>query len=341
MYKKTSIYYSGIEVNIMADKKSGLLALLEVLEEETDENHILSTKELNDLLYRRYDIQLERRTLYANIRMLNDFGYEVSSYEQNGKGYYLSGRKFEKSEILLLCNAIHASNFIPQKHSQDLIDKLLKARSKYEQSEYKNTVYLKNKKKTENVQFLYNIDNISIAIKNKHNIEFTYLQYDKNKKLVPRREEPYVVEPRYIVYAESKAYLITTSTHHEGFAHYRIDRIKDIHELETRSRPLPKNYDPYEYANNKLFMFSGENVAVLIKFDKNILDQMIDLFGKDINIVDGGSYYTMRVHASKYGIIYLAQQYLDSMEIIEPEDIREEIYNNIKTGLERYKKRSD
>lgn len=54
---------------------------------------------------------IERRTLYANIQMLKEFGYEISTYQENGHGYYLDNRDFEESEIMLLCNAVHAVQF--------------------------------------------------------------------------------------------------------------------------------------------------------------------------------------------------------------------------------------
>ena len=51
-------------------------------------------------------------------------------------GYYLQEKQFDKAEILLLCNAIHASHFISKKQSNRLIKKLLKTQSKYEAKEF-------------------------------------------------------------------------------------------------------------------------------------------------------------------------------------------------------------
>lgn len=99
----------------MAEKKQSVLALLVILTHYTDEDHILSTKELLSHLDNQYDLKLERRTLYANIDLLQQSGYAISRYEDNGKGYFLEEKQFDKGEVLLLCNALHASHFISAK----------------------------------------------------------------------------------------------------------------------------------------------------------------------------------------------------------------------------------
>ena len=136
----------------MAEKKQSLLALLEVLKKYSDENHPLSIKDIQAYLLSEYDLELDRRTLYTSMELLRDFGYEISEYD--GNGYYLIERQFEKAEILLLCNAIHASHFISSKQSDELIRKLLNTQSKYDQRDFKDKVYMANPLKTNNKQLL-------------------------------------------------------------------------------------------------------------------------------------------------------------------------------------------
>ena len=207
----------------MAEKKQSNLLVLDILRENSDENHILSVKDIQALLEARYGLVLERRAIYSNLEILAQQGYEISDFKDNGKGYYLVSRQFDKGEVLLLCNAIHASHFISQKQSKKLIDTLLATQSKYDQKEFTDKVYMPNPQKTENKQLMFNVEIVSEAIRERRMLQFTYLKYGKDKKLVARRPEPYLVEPRYIVYADSKAYMIVTSPHHDGFTHYRLD----------------------------------------------------------------------------------------------------------------------
>ena len=321
----------------MAEKKQSLIALLDILVTYSDEEHILNAKQLQDLMQKKYNITVERRTIYSNIEMLEQNGYVISKFEDNGKGYYLEERQFEKGEILLLCNAIHASHFISEKQSNELIGKLLKTLSKYQTNEFIDSVYMPNTQKTPNKELMYNISLISEAIRDKKEIKFTYMKYDQNKKMVPRRKEPYIVEPRYIVYADSRAYMIVTSKHHPGqFIHYRIDRISRAVILNESVNPLRENQDAYEYARNKLFMYTGEMQRVTFRCKERIIDQIIDIFGTELFMYPQNDYYVFNVSTSKTGAKFLAQQFLDSLEILQPESLRKEFTEDLKKAVAAY-----
>lgn len=324
----------------MADKKAIPFALLEALKTHTDKDHILSTKKLMALLESDYDLTIERRTLYANIDMLKDFGYRISTWQENGYGYYLEEHQFSKSEVFLLCNAIHSSHFISDRESSRLIDKLLSTLSVYEKQEYTDRVFLPNKKKTEKSAFFDNLYAISDAIRDRHPITFLYLQYNALKKLEPRRPERYEIEPRYIVYQDSRPYLIATSDHHEGFANYRIDRISDLDIIKDKKfSALRKDLDAYEYSRNMYYMFNDAQSAAVIRCKQRILDHVIDTFGTDCMIVPvDNDYFDVHIKGSETGILLFSQQYLDAAEIIEPEELRNEMSLRLKQSVKSYRR---
>ena len=322
----------------MAEKKEIPFALLKTLQEYTDEDHILSTKEIMMLLEENYGLEIERRTLYANVDMLKSFGYKISTWQENGYGYYMEEHQFDKSEVLLLCNAIHSSHFISAKESKQMIDKLLAALSLQQREEYTDQVFLPNHQKTNNNVLLKTISLVSSAIRDRHAISFTYLKYDENKKLVPRREEPYVVEPRYIVYQDSRPYLIATSDHHDGFANYRIDRIKDLKISDTKFSVLRKDQDAYEYSKNMYYMFNDAQTSAVIRCEHRILDHVIDTFGTDCMIIPADDdHFDVHIKGCETGVILFAQQYLDAVAVVEPESLREEMQRRLKAAAKRYK----
>ncbi len=322
----------------MAEKKSGLLAVLEVLRENSDENHLLSRQEIIERIQENRGLTMDRRTLYSCINLLEEYGYDISDFERNGKGYALVNRTFSQVEILWLCNAIHACNFIPAKSSNELIKKLLNTQSSYVRKEYSNTVYLPNKRKTENHELFRNIERITEAIHSRCRISFVYMTYNTTGKLVEKRKERYVREPRYIVYSEGKGYLIVTDPKHPGFSHYRLDRMKHVLVMEEdKVAPLLKEQDPYDYAKNKLFMFAGRNVSATFRCSMYVLNQMVDLFGKDMHITkENDGSFLMTISAPEQGLIWLAEEYLDSIEIVSPGDLREKMRVNLRKALERY-----
>ena len=330
----------------MAEKKYSALALLEILINYSDEDHILSAKEIQNHLINEYGLDLERRTIYSNMDILEQNGYSISRYEDNKKGYYLEDRKFEKSEILLLCNAIHSSNYISNNQSKELITKLLANLSKYQRKEYLDKVFMPNPKKTPNKELLFNIEMISEAIRDKKAIEFEYLSYNTNKELVSKLDKntnevkKYIVEPRYIVYSDARPYMIVTSKRHTGFGHYRLDRIKNIKIINEMVASLPKEKDAYEYARNKLFMYNGEMIKVTFKCHNRIIDQMLDIFGTNIMIIPHkDNTFSFTTETSTQGAKLLAQQYLDAIEIVEPKDLRKEFIKELEARVKEYKKK--
>ena len=326
-------YHLGME-----EKKTSALAMLEILKEYSDEKHPLSREEIITHLSSSYGINLDRRTIYKNIGMLQDYGYDISTYRDNNVGYFLRDRQFEKSEVFLLCNVIHASNMIPSAASKQLIRKLLSTQSRYVTDEFHDAVYIENNAKKENKEFFYNIEILSDAIAEHKAIVFNYLTYDINKKLVNKREKLYEVSPYSLVYANERTYLIAKTRNHEGMTHYRVDKMKNISvDNSAYEKPLKKT-DPYEYARNKLYMFHGDESMIALKCDYAILDDIIDYFGKEVTVYGlDEEHFMANIKAPKQGMIYYASQYLEHLEIVEPLELREELKEYLKKGLRKYR----
>lgn len=320
----------------MEEKKTGILAVYKVLEEFSDENHPLTRTEITDLIEKQYNITIDRRTLYRNIEMLINFGYDISDYNENKIGYYLKDRLFQHSEVLLLCNAVHASHFIPDRASKDLVNKLLSCQSRYKRNDYYKNVYLPNNKKKDNKQFLLNIEQISKAITEKKVIKFNYTHYDMNKKLVNTREDAYYRSPYFLVVNGDRVYMVGKGKNHDSLSHFRIDRMKDIELVDEYYLRLPKNLDAYAYANNKIYMYSGDETGVRLRCDKKALDVIIDTFGKDVMLADEGETFTVYTKCGKEDIVKFCLQYVESVDLLEPLSLREEVRKVLLDASNRY-----
>lgn len=321
------------------DKKLAPLAIIEILKKESDENNILSTETLITKLRTDYKIDIERRTIYSDIEQLINFGYDISTFADNGKGYYLASRDFEASEITLLCNAIHSSKFISEKYSRDLINKLLSTQGRSLKSKYNNEIYLPNNNKKDNKDFFLNIDVITEAINDHHVISFNYTKLDFNKKLVKRDDRRRILSPYHIVYANDKVYLIGYSFDHQKIIHYRVDRMLNIKIEKNEKYVKEKNKkDPYDYAKTKLYMYAGEDIDITLRCKNAVLDDIVESFGTGITIVkDNDEYFKAYVKSSKQGIIYFALQYINNIEVIAPKEIRKEIKEILNNSLKLYK----
>ena len=63
-------------------------------------------------------------------------------------------------------------------------------------------------------------------------VRFSYLTYDAGKNLVPRRSEPYMVNPYGMIYTNEHYYLICNLCGYENMSLYRIDRISTLTVLD-------------------------------------------------------------------------------------------------------------
>lgn len=85
-------------------------------------------------------------------------------------------------------------------------------------------------------------------------------------------------------------------------------------------------------------MYSGSTEYITLKCDEKILDQMIDIFGTEPGIMfDGSDFFTIRVKTSKTGALYLTQQFMEYIEIVEPAELREQFKANLKQAMKKYR----
>ena len=71
-----------------------LVKILEILRQETDEDNPMPTNTLIKKLAEQ-GIECDRRTLYRDIQVLNDYGYEVLCTRAISNEYYVVDRSFD------------------------------------------------------------------------------------------------------------------------------------------------------------------------------------------------------------------------------------------------------
>ena len=95
--------------------------------------------------------------------------------------------------------------------------------------------------------------------------------------------------------------------------------------------------DPYDYISKHMFMFSGKTSLIKLKCNISVLDNLIDTFGKNIIISRSeGDFFIATLDSSLQGMKYFCLQYLDSVEVLEPKELREEVIKSIDNALKHY-----
>ncbi|MEG2688358.1 MAG: hypothetical protein RSA24_04235, partial [Clostridia bacterium] len=186
-----------------SNKKLLILYILEVLKKHSDESHPLLQKQIVKLVEDMSGIVCERKTIASNIDALNDFFFSLNTdlciNKVGRKGWYLSGRAFEKSELQYLIDYLLTSKSIPAKYAKDITEKLLAEESENIVKKFRYICNAGAIARVDNKQIFAIIDKINLAIDNNKKLSFCYLEYNTAKKLVAKKDgKRYVVSPYFM-----------------------------------------------------------------------------------------------------------------------------------------------
>ena len=267
-------------------QKLKLLYIIRMLEENTDEQHPMSTAEMIDRLAAN-DIHSERKSIYDDIEKLRDFGYDILSVaSRQGGGYYLAGREFELPELKLLVDAVQSSRFITTRKSRELIKKLEQKAGKYDAGKLQRQVYVAGRIKTENESIYYSIDSIHRAIQENRQICFTYMDWNLKKQLIPRKNGKKKVSPWALIWQDENYYLAAFDSEDKIIKHYRVDKMGKV-ELSDKKREGVEQFsaiDITSYTNQTFGMYGGREEIVTLQLPNRLIGVVIDRFGKEVDI---------------------------------------------------------
>ena len=265
------------------NQKLKLLYLAKILKEKTDEENGITMPQLIDELA-KYGVDGERKTLYEDLRLLEQFGLEVSADRDGSRTYYhLVGREFEVAELKLLVDAIQASRFITERKSNALIRKLESQLSENQAKLLHREVFVADRIKSMNESIYYGIDAIHNAMNNNHKIKFHYFRWNVEGKQELRHDGAfYQVSPWALTWDNQNYYLIAYDSEWDQLRHYRVDKMKDISELEDEKRDGAKLFADQNkevYTEKRFKMYNGDIRRVKLKCKNYLANVIVDQFG--------------------------------------------------------------
>ena len=320
--------------------KLALLYMMRELMEKTDEDHVMNASQIIEAM-KGYGCETDRRTVYANIAILQDFGIDIVQRGGTGGGYYIAGREFELPELKLLVDSVQSSKFITEKKSAELIKKLSRLINEQKAKELNRSVFIHNRIKTMNETIYYNVDKLHDAMNRNRQISFQYAEWTPEKKLVPRKDgEVYVISPWALTWDDENYYLIGYDEAADRIKHYRVDKMMhmDILEKERLGKEQFKDFDLASFARKTFGMYGGTDASVTLRCEKKLAGVVIDRFGKDVFIKPDGEDHirarvTVTVSPPFFGWITGIGT---GMEIISPESVREAYKEYLEEVMGRY-----
>ncbi len=316
------------------NQKIKILYILQDLLENSDENNPIDAETLIKNL-RNHGIEAERKSVYKDISVLQEFGYDIIKTRTPKNGYFIADRKFEVAEIRLLVDAIQAANFITQKKTKQLLSKIYSLVSTSQAEKIKNQVYVDNRPKCTNEGIYYTIDTLHTAIQDNRQVK---VEYRKRKIGTSNKTEyetkTHFISPYALIWSNDHYYLVGNNRNYSNIMITRIDRIKSVEILTDSPRrsfsdvsEYKDYFDSADYANKHFSMFSGETQQIELICDNSLIDDMVDKFGDNAVILKAGdNKFKININAAvSDGLVSWIIQYGKKIEVKKPDELKKMI----------------
>lgn len=307
-------------------QKNKLLLLTEILKQESDSAHPITTNDLIERLSCK-GISCDRRTLARDISQLHDMGYPIKSIKVgHSNAFYFEHNDFSLAELKILIDVVQASSVIPEGMTNELIEKIANLGGTHCAELLKQNRIRFNIRKQTNNSVLDTIAIIEESFKRQTKISFFYFKHDEHgDRVYHRGKERYVVDPIALIYANDNYYLRCYNPARKQYRNYRIDRIENVQHLDSYigNEAMVSGEELATYTSKTFKMYGGTEEQVQLEFEEDLIDVIFDQFGPDTKIERlGDNRYTatvqVQISRTFWGWFF---QFPDQMWIVSPENV--------------------
>ena len=265
------------------------------------------------------------RTIYRDIDSISSVGVPIFTTQGKGGGikidneFILNKSLFDANEKEQIIAALQGLEKTNEAYKSELITKL-SALFKIKNSNWIEIDFT-SWESNNTYQDLFNT--LKIAIINKNIISFSYIS-SKAEKI--NRE----VKPIRLLFKEQDWYLYAFCLLRNDFRYIKLSRIKDLEVLAI-------NYeDNFENEVLKKELKYKNIVNIKLKFDKSIAFRVYDEFNEAIEEDEKGNLYVEMKIPNNYKLYNYIVSFGDNVEILEPEEVRNQFKNMINKIAKKY-----
>lgn len=327
----------------MQPSKLKTLLIYKYLEEYSDEENPVSTTALIAMLKEK-GITAERKSIYADVKALNEIGCNILSVKSPKVGFCMADRKFNLAEVRLLIDAVSSAGFITPAKTKVLVEKLESLLSSNQARTLKSQVYCSGENKCDNEEIYYIINGLDEAINAKKQVKFVYKRRNidkENKKSYT--EKTFTVSPYALIWKEDHYYLVCNIKKYDNLINLRLDRMKKIEILDEPQRSVSEvsEYDVFDSADysSKMFnMFSGKTDEVILLCDLDLREEIMDRFGSKIPLKasDIEHFETTINAAVSDGLVSWIMQYGNGIKVVKPQYLADMVAEKARKIAELY-----
>ena len=327
--------------------KNRVLALYKILTRYTDEQHQISMQDILVYMEAEGHFCSEDSILRYIKQLRNELGVDVISSRGRNARYFIGTRLLEKEEMKLIIDSVNASNFIEKSIATKMIDKLKSTMSAYDAEDLDRSVLGINIAKAENKKILYNVNIIQEALVKGVQISFDYMGWDKNKKLVKKSERRYNMNPWALIWANDRYYLygydIKETDGVLSERNYRVDKLDNIQlsDIPREGKNQFRSFNANTYVSRRMGMFSGKEQVINVRIPESLVGAFIDQFGKRITISEDSEDKLLVTFIAVPSVILLGWLLgLKSVEVVEPQNVKEDIINLLQHNMNFYEEKN-
>lgn len=358
------------------DSKLGVLAVLDILKKKSDEKHRLAINEILEIMESEgYTNIPGRDTVKNTLSKLQEFyGEDIincSRTERNKNddkkcneytyNYYYNPI-ISNEDLQILIDNVMFSKMMTKEKVKDLTKKLKGYATEEFQKKLNYLDMIPDKQYTINKLTIDNITTIHQVIyenrNRSHNKEkriiFNFNGYGSDKKLHEKRKELYTLLPLRICEANHRYYLICYVEGKDNLSHYRIDLMTNLSVKEfcgiqknEKKEQLINNLSSKnisDYMSEHLYMFYGDakRIEIEIQKDRNNANMtfLFDSFGSNWNIVkEDDNKITVSVNCTVEAMKIWVMQYIDTVKVVGPHEVKKEIDAAVINSLQNYLQR--
>lgn len=323
-------------------QKLKLIRVLDILRKYSDEEHPLTAAKICEYLVAD-GIEAERKSVYADIEALTDYGYDIIR-SFSPKGFFLASRDFEEAEIYLLTDAVRTARFISTKKTRELIKKLDSMLSEGQRKKRAKDIYFNPLQKCNNEEIFYTIDSLSSAIANFCKVKFSYISRELDGREFVDAKKQMAVSPYALTWQDDHYYLICNYSKYDNLMHLRLDRISKIEILNEKSRHFSEVseytefFDIADYTNRLFGMHSGELQTIELCCKREIAKTVADRFTENIfitNVTENEFCFSYKAAVSDALVTFILN-YGDSIKVLKPQNLADMVISRAKKVLNLY-----
>ena len=267
------------------------------------------------------------KTVYRLIDRLNEFYFLYTGKNLikmiRGVGYVIENEFFNDGQLQLLMDSVNFNANLDKNSAKELSDKL-SLLSNVRQLERLNIEESNNEL---NYNSLLSLTTIIKAINNHKNGN--------------QNNETYIVSPYKLILNGNNYYLIGYfNKRKDSLSVYRVDRMRFVINHNSEYEDIRDQFDmEKEFDKNVNMYLSNERIDLKIIFDKKVLKEVVNQFGKDIFVCkrfDGRLEGLIKNVALSDGLVGWLMMLQTNVEVILPLSLKEIVKKRLRLMLRMY-----